>query len=336
MLYVLYGKDDFSLCQALNEIKADLGEPQILAVNTARLDGQRLTLDELKNSCDVAPFLCPHRLTVVDGLLKRFEVKSGRSGPSKKRTTAGRRAELDEWEQLPSYIRRMPQTTVLVIVDGGISSSNLLLKRLSPLATVKVFPMLRGKSLNAWIRQQCSRERSAMTPEAVDLLAELIGGNLWAMDNEISKLALYAQGRAINEEDVKQLVSYAQEASIFALVDAVLEGEIRTAQSTLCRLYQEGTSPTHILAMISRQFRLIALTKELGSGLPRQQLQDKLGLTWGYALDKTFSQAKLYDFDNIKRAYDQLLETDLAIKTGRCDAQLALELLVAELATSQC
>lgn len=337
MLYVLYGKDDFSLCEALNGIKAGLGDPQMLAVNTARLDGQRLTLSELKDSCNVAPFLSPYRLTIVEGWLKRFEAKSGRSKSSKKRIIAKPRGELGEWEDLPSHVKQMPQTTVLVLVDGGeVSSSNSLLKKLSPLARIKVFPMLRGKSLKAWIQERVTKESSTITPQAVNLLAELIGGNLWAMNNEIAKLLLYARGRPIDEKDVRQLVSYAQEANIFLLVDAVLEGQTRTAQSTLHRLYQEGASPTYILTMITRQFRLVALASELGSELSRQELQDKLGLTLNYALDKTLSQAKLYGFESIKRAYSKLLEMDLAIKTGKCDGQLALELLVAELSASRC
>ena len=137
-------------------------------------------------------------------------------------------------------------------------------------------------------------------------------------------------------EDVRQLVSYAQEANIFLLVDAVLESQTRTAQSTLHRLYQAGASPTYILTMITRQFRLVALASELGSGLSRQELQDKLGLTLNYAVDKTLSQAKMYGFESIKRAYRKLLEMDLAVKTGKCDGQLALELLVAELSASRC
>jgi len=44
MFYILYGQDDFSLNRALEKIKADLGDPQMLAVNTAGLEGQRLTL----------------------------------------------------------------------------------------------------------------------------------------------------------------------------------------------------------------------------------------------------------------------------------------------------
>ena len=75
MLHILYGRDDFSLSQALQKIKADLGDQEMVAANTSNLDGQRLTLSELRNKCDATPFLASHRLVIVDGLLARFEEK---------------------------------------------------------------------------------------------------------------------------------------------------------------------------------------------------------------------------------------------------------------------
>jgi DNA polymerase-3 subunit delta len=192
--------------------------------------------------------------------------------------------------------------------------------------------LLRGRDLKAWIRQRVKEEGGDITPEAVDLLAELVGADLWAMSGEIQKLVLYSQKRPISEDDVRQLVSCIQEASIFALVDAVAEGRTELAQRTLHRLYHEGMEPTHILVMITRQFRLIAQAQDLEPGLSRLQIQDRLGLKSSYSLDKTLSQAKLYDLEGVKRAYDKLLETDLAIKTGKYSDKLALELLVTELA----
>jgi DNA polymerase-3 subunit delta len=226
----------------------------------------------------------------------------------------------------------MPETTVLMLVDGEIKGDNPLLKKLAPLAEVRAFPLLRGRDLKTWIRQRVKAEGGDITPQAVNLLAELIGGDLWAMDGEIQKLVLYSQERPISEDDVRQLVSYVQEASIFALVDAVAEGRTELAQRVLHRLYLEGMAPTYILVMITRQFRLIAQARDLGKGLSRLQIQDRLGLKSSYSLDKTLSQAKLYDFEGVKRAYDKLLETDLAIKTGQYSDKLALELLVTELA----
>jgi DNA polymerase-3 subunit delta len=328
MLYVLYGQDAFSLDQAMEKIKADLGDRELVATNTTSLEGQHLTLSELRNKCGAAPFLSSHRLVIVDGLLGRFELKQSRprSGRGKSRN------ELGEWEGLASYIGQMPETTVLMLVDGEIKGQNPLLKKIAPLAEVRTFPLLRGTSLKAWIQQQVKEEGGNITPQAVKLLAELIGGDLWAMNGEIQKLILYSQNRPISEDDVKQLVSHVQEANIFALVDAVAEGRTELAQRLLHRLYHEGTAPTHILAMITRQFRLIALAQDLPRRLSRLQMQERLGLKKSYALDKTLSQAKLYDFEGVKLVYDKLLETDSAIKTGKYSDKLALELLVTELA----
>ena len=328
MLYILYGLDDFSLNQAVEKIKADLGDWEMLATSTTNLEGQHLTLSELRNKCGAAPFLSSHRLVIVNGLLGRFEVKQSKPRSGKGKSGNG----LGEWEDLDSYIKQMPETTVIVLIDEEVKGSNPLLKKISPLAEVKTFPLLRGKDLKEWIRQRVKKEGGDITPQAVDLLAELIGGDLWAMDGEIRKLLLYNQARSISVDDVRQLVSHVQEASIFALVDAVAEGRTESAQRILHRLYDEGVAPTYILVMITRQFRLIAQARDLGKGLSRLQIQDRLGLKQSYVVDKTLSQAKLYDFEDVKRAYDKLLETDLAIKTGKYSDKLALELLVTELA----
>jgi DNA polymerase-3 subunit delta len=328
MLYILYGQDDFSLNQAMKEIKAGLGDREMVATSTTNLEGQHLTLGELRNKCGAAPFLCSHRLVIVDGLLGRFEVKQGKPRSGKGKTGNG----LGEWEGLDSYIKQIPETTVLVLVDEEVKGSNALLKKLSPLAEVRTFPLLRGRDLKTWIRQRVKGEGGDITPQAVDLLAELIGGDLWAMEGEIQKLLLYSHERPISEDDVRQLVSHVQEANIFALVDAVAERRTELAQRILHWLYDEGVAPTYILTMITRQFRLIAQARELPRGLSRLQIQDRLGLKTSYSLDKTLSQAKLYDFEGVKRAYYKLLETDLAIKTGKYSDKLALELLVTELA----
>jgi len=328
MFYILYGQDDFSLNQAVEKIKADLGDWEMVATNTTSLEGQHLTLGELRNKCDAAPFLSSHRLVIVDGLLGRFEVKQSRPRSGRGKSGNG----LGEWEGLASYIGQMPETTVLMLVDGEMKGQNPLLKKLSSLAEVRTFPLLRGRDLKTWIQKRVREEGGDITPQAVNLLAELIGGDLWAMNGEIQKLLLYSQERPISEDDVRQLVSHVQEANIFALVDAVAEGRTELAQRILHRLYDDGVAPTYILVMITRQFRLIAQAKDLERGLSRLQIQDRLGLKSSYSLDKTLSQAKLYDFEGVKRAYDKLLETDLAIKTGKYSEKLALELLVTELA----
>ncbi len=327
MLYILYGQDNFSLREALEGIKGGLGDPELLEVNTTRLDGSRLSLSELRGVCDAAPFLAPQRLVTVEGLLGRFE--------RRRRVGRGRRpAEPDlgkQWQAFSTYIKGMPTSTVLILVDGTLRGDNPLLRELSSIAKVKSFPLLRGSVLQNWIRRQVEGYGGSISPQAVSSLAELVGGDLWVMASEIEKLLLYASGRRIEESDVQLVVSYAREANVFTVVDAFLQAQ-PTAGRLLHQLLDEGAAPAYLLFMIARQLRLLVLSKELRhQGVSPTEAQDRLGLTSGYALQKTLAQAGSYSMERLKEAYQILLETDLAIKTGRLKDELALDLLVAEL-----
>ena len=335
MFYILYGLDDFSLGQYINQIKEGLGDLKMLEVNTSRLDGGKLTENELKNNCYAMPFLSPSRLVIVDGLLGQFEPKrekqqSANTGTGK----AGKR--LKEWQNLEDIIRKMPQSTVLILFDAEIKKDkNPLLKKLMPLvkdlnslAEVMVFPSLKWGELRDWVQRRVSEESADISNGAVTLLIELIGSNLWNMNNVIQQLSLYVQGSAINEKDVADLADYSRESNIFLLVDAIVEGKSKVAQRMLYQMYQSGFSAAYILSMITRQFRLIALALELDPGLSRWQIQSKLGVS-AYPLEKTLKQAKSYNMSQVSRAYTELIRTDMAIKSGKyLDNQLALEFMI--------
>jgi len=327
MFYILYGLDDFSLSRYINQIKEGLGDPEMLEVNTSRLNGGKLTENELKNNCYAMPFLSPFRLVIVDGLLGQFEPK--REKQQSANTDTGRAGKrLKEWQNLAEIIREMPQSTVLILVDAAIKVNNSMLKKLKSIAEIKEFPLLKWGDLRNWVQRRVSEESADISNGAVTLLVELIGSNLWSMNNEIQQLVLYVQGREINEKDVADLADYSRESNIFLLVDAIVEGKSKVAQRMLYQMYQSGSSPSYVLSMITRQFRLIAQALELDSGLSRWQIQNKLGLS-GYPLEKTLKQARSYNLNQVGRAYAELIRTDMAIKSGKySDNQLALEFMI--------
>ena len=329
MLYILLGQDDFSRRQALEEIKMGAGDPTLLATNTTTLDGQQLTLDQLRTVCETAPFLAERRLVIVNRLLERFEPKS-KSRRQVKTTPAVN--QQNEYKSFSAYITQIPDSTILVLIDGRIGNKNPLLKELSAKAQVKSFPLLKNDRLRQWIGQRVKREGSSISAEAANLLAKLIGSDLWIMASEINKLVLFTSGRRIEEEDVKRLVSQAQEANVFAMVDAILEFKAGVAEQLLQRLLEGGAAPAYLLVMLSRQARMIVRAKELrGQGKAETEIQDRLGLTSEFALRKVLEQANRYPMRQIIEVYHKLLETDLFIKTGKYDGELALNLLIADL-----
>ena len=330
MFYILYGKDDFSLQHALEEIKNELGDKEMLAVNTSTLDGQQLRLSQLTDACSSTPFLCPCRLVIVKGLLGRLETKFGPERRSA-RSKAKNNSALEEWTGLPEYIKQMPPTTVLVLVDNEVKTGNRLMKSLAPLAKVKGFPQLNDRDLSDWVQSRIKEAGGNISPAALKLLVGLVGADLWVMSSEIDKLLAYSSGQVITEDNVKQLTSYAREANVFALVDAILEGRRSQAQQLLHRLLRDGASPAYILTMITRQLRLIVIAKDLGRKKSKPAIPDSLEGVSNYSLDKAVRQAKAFTLERIKKAYDKLLEADIGIKTGKYEGDLALDLLVVEL-----
>ena len=75
MLYILLGEDDFSIHQSLEEIKRSFGDQALLEANTSLLDGQQVTLNQLRAVCEALPFLSERRLVIIKGLMERFESK---------------------------------------------------------------------------------------------------------------------------------------------------------------------------------------------------------------------------------------------------------------------
>jgi DNA polymerase-3 subunit delta len=329
LLYILFGEDDFSLTRSLGEIKEGLGDQSLLMANTTVLDGQQLTLDQLKAVVETVPFLAEKRLVIIEGLLGRFEATSK---PRRRKKANSPLAKEAEYKPFAECLSKVPESTVLVLVDGKIKNTNPLLKQLLPRAEVRSFPIIKGDKLIQWIKREVAGQGASISSEAVDSLAKLVGGNLWVMTNEISKLALFTLGRRIEVEDIKAVVSLAQETSVFAMVDAILDFKAGVAEQLLEKLLQRGASAAYLLVMLSRQVRLVVRA----SALRRQrradvEIQDRLGLASEFVLRKTLDQAQRYPMERLREVYNKLLEADLSIKTGKYDGGLALNLLIAEL-----
>ncbi len=329
MLYILHGPDDFSVTRELDKIKQTSGDPSLLATNTVTLDGGQVGIDELRVACETVPFLADKRLVIVYGLISRFAPRSARAATS-------RRTEPADATPFANLISAVPPFTILVLIDEEARDTNPLFKLIAGRATIKTYPLLKGADLRQWVAGRISSLGGSVSPTAINLLVRLIGGNLWIMSSEIDKLLLYATGRRIEEADVKSVVSYTQEVSVFNMVDAIVEFDIRKAESTLQQLLREGESAAGLLVMLNRQVRFIVRARELKrQGVSEREIGNRLHIAQDFLVRKVMDQASRYTLPRLREVYQQLLETDLAIKTGKYEGELALNILVAELCQAQ-
>ncbi len=324
MIVVLYGADDFTIRESLNQIKADCSDDALGVPDTTWLDGSRLTPSELLAGCNTFSFLTPKRLVVAEGLLGRFETK-GKKGKGK-----GKSPELKQWESLTE--NPLPESTVLVFKEGNLSKTNPLLKKLASVAQIRECPLLELKALPDWIQARVQANGAEIDPQARTRLIQLISNNLWILSNEIDKLCQYTAGRRITEADVNDLVSNAREMNVFYMVDTIIQRRQGEALKQLHQHFAEGAAPAYLLYMITAEFRLLLQAKTLKSqGVPVKEIANKTGEHRDWKLEKMLRQSAGYAVPRLENTYRRLLQADLDIKTGKTEGQTALDLLIADL-----
>lgn len=317
--YVFHGPDEFSCRAQVQALRKHMGDPSIAELNTVVFDGQQVGAADVLAAASATPFLGDKRLVIVEGMLGWLT-----------RRGAGKSAR-DDLETLSAGLVELPPWARVVFVETEtLPDSHPILKlaRTAPGGYHKLFEPPRNPA--RWIAERArSVYETDIEQAAATALALVIGDDLRAADNELAKLVAYTGGeRPITEADVALLTPYVAEANIFDMVDALGRRDGRAALRLLHRLLQED-DPLPIFGMIVRQFRLLLLAREyLDQGGAPRQAGTVLGVH-PFVAEKVTAQARAFTLAQLETVYRHLLETDVAIKTGKVDAALALDLLVA-------
>ena len=323
---VIFG-DEFLVSTVLKQLQEGIGPEESRDANSHRMSSPQARLSSIAPMCDAVPFLAEKRLVIVSGALS--EVEPSRTGGQRRgRGRAASRSTVSNWEGLEEYVERMPPTTLLTFIDGPIRAGNPLLEQLRPLAEVREMPTPAGEALARWIRSQIAEKNCNIMPGAITLLTQLVGPNLRVLYSELEKLALYAGGDAIAESHVRELVAEVRETSVFTVVDAVLERRPAIALRATNRLSQGGSSFSDVISLVSMQVRRVVLARHLlDSGLSQAEIGSRLNIGPDFVLRKTIQQARSHSPQGLTLLFEALLEADLAVKQGRMDEEVALQLL---------
>jgi DNA polymerase-3 subunit delta len=283
-LVLLQGEDDFRIAESVAEYHAEQ-DPGLGDLNRVRIDGSRLSPSGLREQAEAMPFLAERRILTIDGLLARFE-----SGAKSKSKTA-------EAGDFTTVLEAAPPTALILLVESKIDPKKnpILVALPRTKLLVRSFPLLRHPELMEWIRERAKNLGLQIDNQAVNLLAESVGPNLWSMRSELEKAALWAEGKTVTAADVKLLVAEAREARIFELVDAIVAGEGRSTLEQLGRMLDSGLSPFNVLALVQNRVRTLWTLRYLidaGEPLPTVRQRGGIAHMSPYVADKLIDVAR--------------------------------------------
>lgn len=316
MLYLLHGPDEVARSEALAALVAAV-PADVADLNINRLEGRRLKLEALVAACEAMPFLAERRLVIVSDALRHN--KAGK-----------------EREELRAYLERVPPTCDLTFVEReDVDRRSVLYTQLKKIGQVREFLPPEGPELQRWLAERARRLGAGLEPAAARRLAELVGSDTRTLATELEKLATHAgRGGTIVVAAVDLLVQDGQEQNLFAFIDDLSARRLGPALRGARNLLEDGQAATYVLFMLARQVRILLGVQELAG---RRMRPDEIAAELGqkpFVVRRAVDQARAFGPGELRRLHDRLLELDLATKTGRIQAETALEVFVAEACTN--
>jgi len=315
-VYAVFGRDRYRM-QEFVAFAADklLGEDG-KELGLFKFDTSETPVEAAVEEADSMPFFVSRKLVVVrDETVLAAGSKEGRLQ--------------HDVERLLAYLRKPCETSVLLFVvhSDKLDERRKAVKLLKEMDAVIEFAELDGRDLVRWVVRRAASQGRAIGEETAEALIRRAGANLQTLASETDKLCLYAgPGGTVRTEHVEALTAPVLEEDVFALVDALMEGDTGRAVSLYRQLLERKEEPIRIAALIASQFRIMLQVKELAArSWPNQQIAAQLGLH-PYRVRLAAEKARSWSEERLAERLREIAELDYRMKTGQIDKELGLEL----------
>jgi DNA polymerase-3 subunit delta len=319
-VYALFGDEDFLKRLARERIIASvLGEADP-AFAVSAYAGDKLEYSTVRNELDTLPFLAPCRIVVVENA-DAF-------------VTAHRQA-------LEQYVAKPSSVGVLILDVKTFADNTKLAKAIPDVAKIacKAPPPFK---LPAWcVEWAKTQHKKKLTPDAAELLVELVGLGMGQLNQELGKLASAVGTKlAIAIEDVETFVGRSKTADVWRIMDAVGEGRPGEALSILEDLFAEGEDPMGVMGPLTSQLRKLATVARLNlvDGVALGPAIDSVGIprTWERMRLSFERQLKHLGRRRLEKLTEWLTEINIGLKGGNpLPERVQVERLVVMLARAR-
>jgi len=322
IVYIFHGDDEATMRAEVAAMQSKLGDQTTAEMNTSRFEGAP-SLDALRRAAQAVPFLSQRRLVVISGATKAFSAA-------------------DQKAAFLKFLENVPASTALVLIERpALDHKDKKLARpwlqkwaqaAGRRALLRKYEPLQGPQMLAWLLARAKELGGELQPQAAAALAQMVGSDKAAAEQEIEKLlAFVAYQRPIEAADVAAVsLPSGEQGDFFALIDALSAGNGARAMGLLEDLLPERDSIMLFFSLVSH-FRLLLQSREMVDGGKGDKEITKILGIHPYRAEKLAAQARRFSLGALESIYRRLLILDEQIKTGEMEADLAMETFVADL-----
>lgn len=310
-LLFLYGEESYLLERAYHQVLDKVVDEASRDFNLQIFTGRETSPEVILDSCRTLPLFAACRLVVVKDadLLKA-----------------------DDLARFLPYLKDPVPETVLLFVGRAIDGRMTFFREFKKYGTLVEFRPLYENQIPEFVRETAKTAGKEFTEGGLALFCRRMGTGLGEIQSELNKLLAYVGKQPlIDVSDVAQVVSDTRAESVFDLINAIGKRNSTDALRLIDRMLDDGEPPLRILSMVTRHLRQLWQTSELlRLGVERGDMARHMRIN-PYFLDGLIGQSKKFSPEEFQRAFDALLEVDLALKSSGGHPTALMEQLVFKL-----
>lgn len=318
-LYLLWGPEDYLREQFLTQLKKTClpeGEDNF---SYKRIDGPALDANAFQQAVDAMPFMTEH--TFVE--LRDVDINK----------LADADACLKTISDIPDYC------TVVFVQNAQYEPDGRLrfVKTLRSEGKELKFTQQSQGMLTDWIVRRFAAAGKGIELSAAQRLIFISGDLMSRLIPEIDKIAAYASGDKVTQEDVEAVANHIPEAVVFEMTELIAQKKINSALSVLYELLADrNNEPIMMLAVLGKQMRqLYAARLALEKNLGTKYVMEVCSMKYDYIASKLLTAAKGFTLDQLRRAVELCAETDYRMKSSGADPKELLKEAVVRIAAGE-
>ncbi|MGX7351775.1 DNA polymerase III, delta subunit [Enterococcus canis] len=317
-VYLVVGTDRFLAERFKQALLAQVIQSPDDELNYASFDMDETPLSVAVEEAATIPFFGDYRLVFIEHpYFLTTEKVSG--GPD------------HEMAELLQYLQAPSPTTILVLHAAveKLDERKKVTKALKKQAVLIEAAPLGEKDLRRYLQQTIANEGYQIRPDAFERFIQLTDLDLARGMSELNKLFLYAsENKQITLSAVTDLVPKSLEHNLFDMTEYVLKGDADQALRLYHDLLLQGEETIKLIAILLGQVRLLLQTKILMQiGYQQANIVETLGIH-PYRVKLAMQQVQKFSLAGLARLFDQLVEEDSRIKTGKMEKELLFELFL--------
>lgn len=317
--YIFCGNDESIIKNCIDSISKKVVTNDFKDFNYIRLDGRKVSNDEVVNACETLPFMDEKK--VVEIFRANF-LDDNKSSDDEKNM---------DFNKLLKYVQDIPPYTIFImyyIFKSDREKPSSKIKKLEKFGTLVKIDKMKGANLSYKVKEVFEKKGKKIDKAELSFFCSLVDGNMNIINNEVEKLCCYCEGRNITKEDITLLMSQKNENDIFNFVDYLSQKNIKKSIDILNELIYKGDEVTSILYMIQRQFKLLlALRVGIDSGESLDKLAKEYRLH-PFIAEKMMKQSRKFTVEKLKSNLELSLKVEKNIKSLNTNNRTQLEFFV--------